>query len=208
MTKSSDIRLLVVRTGTTEWEEAGRICGRCDLPLSERGRESVRAGLETLNGSASLGLVLCGPDDTSRATAELVSKTTGARVKVLDDLQEMNLGLWEGLRASDLEEKYPTAYRKWTENPESVVVPEGETLAAARERIIEALARGLGKVRDEDGAVGVVLRPVGFAIVVAWLEGSPGSELWGILNARPGMNWYTVPRAMIKDAREQIRAGS
>jgi len=48
MAKKDQIDLLLVRSGRTEWEEAGRLQGQADLPLSEAGREVVLANLRHL----------------------------------------------------------------------------------------------------------------------------------------------------------------
>src|SRR5688572_29219178 len=100
MAKTQTCRLLLMRTGSTEWDEAGRLQGSVDLPLSAAARQGVNDQIGML-GAAELAVVLTGPDEASRETAEIVADQTGCSPKVVDDLREINLGLWEGMLVSE-----------------------------------------------------------------------------------------------------------
>ncbi|MCH7961849.1 MAG: hypothetical protein IIC49_05895 [Planctomycetes bacterium] len=65
----------------------------------------------------------------------------------------------------------------------------------------------LAKVRDEDEPVGVVLRPVAFGLVQAWLTGQGSTALWSIVQDGPRLIRHAVPRMLLKEARERSRAG-
>lgn len=55
MTKPGTVTLTLVRSGATEWDDAGRLQGATDLPMSESGREALLATLDSsLNGKAKL----------------------------------------------------------------------------------------------------------------------------------------------------------
>lgn len=203
MAKSNEIRVLLVRTGETEWEKAGRLAGATDVPLSEAGRDAVRRTAESL-ADARLSTIYCGPDEASQVTAQELARVTGGKVRIVEELGEINLGLWEGLLASELEEKCPTAYRQWMEDPASVLVPEGENLEDARARIMESLARALD--RAGNGAVGVVLRPVAMALVACELTGTPTRSLWSMMRTGPATQWRTIHRETIRAARGRARA--
>jgi len=202
MAKSTDIRLLLVRTGATEWEAAGRLCGTCDLPLSGEGRRVVKEAVAGVTG-AEISVVLCGPDEASVETARALAERTGAKVRELDDLAEVGLGLWEGMLASEVEEKYPTAYRQWKDDPASVTPPEGESLAEAEERIIGGLSRGLSKAK---GATGVVLRPMAHALVRGRLLKVPASRVWAMMDESPAVEWHSARGDELKAGVERARA--
>ena len=204
MAKSTDIRLLLVRTGATEWEAAGRLCGACDLPLSAEGRRSLKDSVGAIDAEP-VSLLLCGPDEASVETANALAEQTGAKVRKLDDLEEVGLGLWEGMLASEVEEKYPTAYRQWKDDPASVTPPEGESLTEAEERIIGALSRGLSKAK---GAAGVVLRPMAHALVRGTLLKVPASRLWAMMDESPAVEWHSARRDELRAGGERARAES
>src|SRR5690349_826181 len=96
MAKSNEIRVLLLRTGQTAWDEAGRICGATDVPLTSDGLEAARQQAASLTGE-HVSTILCGPDEASVATAQELAKTIGGKIKPVDGLGEVNLGLWEGL---------------------------------------------------------------------------------------------------------------
>jgi probable phosphoglycerate mutase len=209
MSKSNEIRVLLVRTGETEWDQAGRITGAADVPLSEAGLEAATKAADELAATGTrLSTVFCGQDEASVATAERVASATGARIKPLEELSEIKLGLWEGLRLAELEEKCPSCVRQWRDDPASVQAPEGETLEDARDRLMEALGKSVGKVRGDSGAVGVVLRPLAHALVGCELSGTPTRNLWSMIESGLSTQWRTVDRNQIREAADRVRAGA
>lgn len=195
------IRVLLFRTGHTQWETSGRLGGSSDVPLAPEGRAHVERCLKEL-GPVQLGVVYCGPDEASVATASALAEAAGARVKVVDDLAEMHLGLWEGLSESELEGKCPTAYRQWMEDPSGVSAPEGEQVEDVQARVVGCACRLLEKSRGSGGAVAFVLRPVALAVLGCALDGQPYREMWP--RARNGFlpEWRTLGRGEVREVRE------
>ncbi len=206
MAKVFDIGCVLIRCGATAWDAEGRVCGQAELPLTPAGRSAVLAGLGTLE-NLKLSTILCGSDEASVATAELVAGLAGCKVRPIQGLQEMSLGLWEGMLDSVLQEKCPRAYRQWIEDPASVTAPEGETASEAQERAVEALRAALAKVKTEGQDVGIVMRPIVLGLVKCWLSGEPISRLWSITEDRPAIERMVVPRSLLSRRREHIRAG-
>lgn len=176
MGESNQPRVLLIRSGPTQWEQTGRVCGCTDLPLDTGAEEAIRSELAGVRG-CRLWLVASGPDEASRKTAELVAGEARCKVRALDDLREMSLGLWEGMLLSDLEEKFPTAYRQWSEDPSSVAAPGGESINEAQERLVSAI-QGLLMRAKPGQAVGVVLRPVAMALIRCWQAGDTTEGIW------------------------------
>jgi broad specificity phosphatase PhoE len=207
MRKNNEIRVLLVRTGETEWEKDGRIAGHTDVPLSEGGHRAI-AEIARQFGGERIATVYCGPDEASLATAQQIADATGARVKSVPCLAEINLGLWEGIRCQDLEEKCPRAYRQWMEDPSVVQVPEGETVDEAQERILEGLGKVLDKAKTDNGAVAVVLRPVAMGLVGCALNGVPTKNLWSMMKAGLAAQWQTVQKGLLRQMFTQTRASA
>jgi broad specificity phosphatase PhoE len=206
MGNANEIRVVFVRTGETEWESAGRMVGATDVPLSAAGHETIR-GLASQMSDVHLGAIFCSPDEASVATAEELARVTGGKVKTLDDLGEVNLGLWEGMLNKDLEEKCPRAYRQWLDDPSLVQVPEGESLDEARARLVQTLGRALEKVRWGNGAVGVVLRPLAMSLIGCALADVPSGSVWTMKNAGLAVEWRTLGRGALRQSGMQARAG-
>ncbi|HED53274.1 MAG TPA: histidine phosphatase family protein [Phycisphaerales bacterium] len=206
MAKPEQINVMLIRSGASEWDRCGRLVGQADLPICKSSRNEVDESSAMLNG-AELRVILHAADQCSTATASAYAQVTGAKTKVVEELADVDLGLWEGLRTEELEEKFPKAYREWRDNPANVIVPEGETLVGAGARITGGLAKALDKLRAPDPGVGVVLRPMAYGLVRCWLTGRPISELWKAMDG-PAAEWHEVTRSQLRQAREESRVGS
>jgi probable phosphoglycerate mutase len=194
MAKMQTSRLLLMRTGQTEWDEAGRLQGSVDLPLSVAARQGLEVQVGIL-GQAELAVVLSAPDEASRQTAEAVASHTGGSVKVLDELREINLGLWEGMLTSEFERRYPRVCRQWQDDPASVMAPEGENLEEVRERVMGVIMRELDRYRKV-GAVGVVVRPFVWGVVNCSLRAASTCEFWTGAKEAGWHEWFSVPRTL------------
>jgi broad specificity phosphatase PhoE len=201
MSTTESIRVLLFRAGQTQWEVAGRIGGSSDVPLAEVGKNHVRSCIEQLHG-VKLSTIYCGPDEASRATAEQLAKACGGKVRVVDDLAEIHLGLWEGIAESELGDRCPKAYRQWLEDPTSVLVPEGETINDVQGRVLEVLARTFEKAKPSSDPIGVVLRPVTLGIVCCALDGSSCKSIWHKTRNGYMPQWKTITRQTTQLVRE------
>lgn len=192
MAKPQTKNLLLVRSGQTDWDAAGRVQGATDLPLSSGGRAAIETEVHALTGR-ELDLVLSAPDEASRETARILAIKTGAKVTVLADLAEPALGLWEGMTYDDLEKRFCRAGRLFLEDPCGVVAPEGDSLLVASDRIMKAFIKGTGKVKLGCG-VGVVVRPIALGVVRCALNEADIGELWSMVTTRPALEWYTLQK--------------
>ncbi len=207
MAKTNDIQVILVRCGRTGWDDSGRLQGRTDLPLSESGREAavvtVRDLVATLNGHGVVS-IYSGPDEASLETAGMLAQDTSSKVKTIDDLSALDLGVWDGLLESQLMERFPTAYREWKERPASVNPPEGETFGEGDDRIRRAMCRILEKANGKP--IAFVLRPIPYAIATLWLYRRPLNELWSVLEDGPQNLQITVSRDWVKSSLESLKA--
>ncbi|WP_340116334.1 histidine phosphatase family protein [Pelagibius sp. 7325] len=89
-------RLLLIRHGATAWNEAGRLQGRSDPPLSPAGRAAVEAWV--LPPEAQRARWLSSPLLRARQTAEILAARLppGAPVAEEARLIETDWGAWEG----------------------------------------------------------------------------------------------------------------
>jgi probable phosphoglycerate mutase len=95
----------LLRHGRTEWNDAGRMQGRADLPLCASGREQVRAWLlpDELNGARFVSSPLARAKETARLLA-------GSDPAIEPDLVEMDWGRWEGETFASLRAALGPAY--------------------------------------------------------------------------------------------------
>lgn len=181
--------IVLVRPGCTDFDEQHRVQGRLDIPLNARGAQQVHLIASELQ-DVPLDVLLAGPCEAARETALLLSKDRGLPVKVLEDLVNVDLGLWQGLCVDDLRRKHPRTFQKCQDCATTVCPPEGETLQEAAERVSAVLARPLRKGLN----FGIVVPEPLAGIVRCVVQGRPldevdwlgrPSRLWEILKSSP-----------------------
>ncbi|MFI4916285.1 MAG: histidine phosphatase family protein [Phycisphaerales bacterium JB060] len=200
MPTPTEVNLLLVRCSRTEWDETGRLGGDCDLPACKAWGEELTAALRDHDLSTITG-ILSSPDEASSQTAHHIGKLTDKRVRTIEGLREIDLGLWEGQRMEELKDRFPNAFKQWKEDPTSVVAPEGEPFADAEARLLNALARGLDKLNGKGKHVAVVVRPMAFHVLLSRFEGREVTEGWDSAAAGPKLAALRVKRDEIVPAR-------
>lgn len=200
MTTPAEVDLLLVRCSRTEWDEANRLGGHCDLPACKAWGEELTQVLRE-HDLSGLTAILSGPDEASFQTADHISKLTDKKARVIDDFHEVDLGLWEGQRIAQLQERFPGAFKQWEEDPTSIVAPEGESFGEAETRLLNALARALDKLNGKGKRVAVVLRPMAFHVLHNRLQGMDLATGWDPSAAGPRLVLVRVRREEIVPAR-------
>jgi broad specificity phosphatase PhoE len=169
------MNILLIRAGKTDYDCQNRIQGTLDLPLSEEGWQQVAAMAEHFH-QHSVEAIYAGPDQASQQTAELVSVSLQQKVKTNKTLQNLDLGLWQGMLVEDVKTKQPKVYKQWIEHPETVCPPEGEPIAAAELRIQDALDK-LEK-KHKDATVALVLAEPLASLLCYVFQGGDLGNLW------------------------------
>lgn len=149
------LTVVLIRPGSTDFDEQGRIQGTLDVPLNPQGGEEAARLVEELR-DRSLQTIYFAPCSAAEQTAGALATAWGVRPKRLDNMQNLNHGLWQGMRVEEVKRKHPKVYRQWQEQPESVCPPEGETLESARSRV-QAVLRKLLRKHKGGGAIGLVI---------------------------------------------------
>ena len=117
------MKLYMLRHGRTLWNEAGKLQGRTDIPLSEEGRRSALETGEKLK-EIPFSAAFSSPLMRARETAELILRGRGIPVQTDERLIELSFGSAEGMLLSDLaEDKQPTV--RLFAAPEEYIPPAG-----------------------------------------------------------------------------------
>lgn len=200
MATPAEIDLLLVRCSRTEWDEASRLGGDCDLPACKAWGEELTEALRN-HDISDLTAILSGPDEASRQTADHLGKLTDRKVRVIEDFREIDLGLWEGQHISQLKDRFPGAFKQWKEDPTSIVAPQGEAFLDAEMRLLNALARALDKLNGKGKSVAVVVRPMAFHVLHNRLKGLDLAQNWDASASGPLLASLHVRRDEIVPAR-------
>ena len=136
--------LYVIRHGETIWNAAGRVQGRKDSPLTERGRgqaQAVGQRLASTLGARALPLrAYVSPLGRARATADIIARFVHLDPVDEPRLSEVGMGSWDGMTKSDIEAQNPGALSGADAFDWFFRSPDGETFEAVRERVSSWLA--------------------------------------------------------------------
>jgi broad specificity phosphatase PhoE len=169
------VHIVLIRPGSTDYDLQGRIQGTLDIPLSDQGRGEVQRAVESLR-SQTLSAIYCAPCEAAEQTAEIIGDALHVKVKPIENLRNLDQGLWQGMRVDEVKTKQPKVYRQWQEHPENVCPPDGEMLAGACARIDEAIEKLLKRHRA--GAIGLVVPEPLATVLAARLKGGELGDLW------------------------------
>ena len=127
-------RISILRHGITEANENGIYIGKTDYPLSDAGRESLHDKYEMLE-YPKVQRVYSSPMERALQSAEILFPDR--ELVIVDDLREMDFGVFEGLAVDDLIEL--DSYKKWLKGGLDNPPPNGESLRSMMTRCYSAL---------------------------------------------------------------------
>jgi len=167
--------VVVVRPGSTLFDEQLRIKGSLDMPLSATGIEQVqRIAVEI--AKLPITTVYCGPCESAQNTAREIAEHSRAKWKVFDCFRNLDHGLWQGKLIDDLKRQQPRLFKQLQENPRSFCPPGGETVAEAEARVEKLILKLCKKHSNETIAV-VIPEPLA-SLIAAKLKETDLGDLW------------------------------
>ncbi len=169
------VDILIIRPGSTAFDEAGRIKGCLDLPLSPKGIEQAEK-LSVALQYEKLDCLYIAPSLSAQTTAEKIAERNFCRQKTLDCLSNLDLGLLQGKLLAEVKRCQPTFYRSFQENPVDVYPPGGESVREAIARIQKALDKIIDK--HEGGRIGILVPDPMASIVQYCLVGDRFFDIW------------------------------
>ena len=135
-----------LRHGETDWNAAGRLQGRLDIPLNAKGEAQAKRNggmLAELIDDAPAMTYAASPMLRTRQTMQIARQALGLPAEgfmVDDRLLEISFGEWEGKTWSEVESGAPQEYRARDADAFNYAVPGGESYAMVTKRVMSWLA--------------------------------------------------------------------
>jgi probable phosphoglycerate mutase len=184
-------RILLIRHGETDWNRAERFQGQIDIPLNEQGIAQAEKAGEFLKGT-KLDLAFSSPLSRPLETCKTVLAHHGeVPLTLIDDLQEISHGLWEGKLKEEIQAQFPGALEQWAQTPQVVQMPEGENLQQVWERSLRAWQDLVEKTGDQTALV-AAHDAINKAIVAGVLGLSPAS-FWTFKQGNGAVTVFDYP---------------
>jgi phosphoserine phosphatase len=169
------LRIVLVRPGCTDFDQQGRIKGTLDIPLCEDGSRQAAEMAQQLT-PFTFDAVYAAPCRSAQQTAQVIAAQRRLKVKTIEDLHNVDHGLWHGKLIDEVKQTQPRLYRQGQEHADSICPPQGEPIAAGRERVRRVLGRILKKHRLGDLCL-VVPEPLA-SVVDSELQHRELDDLW------------------------------
>ncbi|KRA52169.1 phosphoglycerate mutase [Pseudoxanthomonas sp. Root65] len=186
------MRILLARHGETPWNAEGRYQGQIDIPLSPVGEGQAKALGQRLK-DVRIDRAVASPLSRAQRTAQLALGDARADMLLTDpELQEIAHGEWEGLLASEIQDKDPARLLAWREEPDTVLMPGGESLRQVLDRSWRGLARAAEGLGDDDTLL-IVAHDAVNRVLLCRILGLPIAKLWTFRQAPTTLNLLEGP---------------
>ena len=182
-------RIILIRHGQTEWNKQERFRGRADIELDETGRRQAQAVAAKV-AQWKVDAVYSSPMKRATATAEAIASRLGLAVQILDGINDMSFGVWEGLPIDEAREKDPALFDLWLHHPERLVIPGAETLEDVRKRAVAAVDEVV--VKHKDQIIALVTHRVVCKVLLCHVLGLDNSHFWCIAQDTTAINLFEV----------------
>lgn len=131
-------QLILARCGATDFDEQDRIVGNLDIPVNVRGQAEMAELANDLAGR-SIHTIYSSAGESARESARFLAERLGVKVRVLEELRNIDFGLWQGLPVAEVRRKHPKVFKQWEQSPCAICPPAGEMLDVVIDRVRRAL---------------------------------------------------------------------
>jgi len=178
-------RIILVRHGETDWNKEGRFQGQIDIPLNEKGKSQASKAakyLEEIEFTKAFSSSMKRPYET----AKIILKKNNLQIEKIESLVEISHGLWEGKLEEEIKQTWPRILKDWHEKPESVTMPEGESIKQVSDRAISAWNFICSSQKENDTSLLVAHDAVNKTLICHVL-GLSYSDIWMIKQGNGGI---------------------
>lgn len=127
------MQLILIRHGKTDWNELEKCQGSSDVPLNANGIVQAEKLAESLKDE-KLDYIYSSDLSRARLTAEKIAGFHNLEINIDSGFREMDQGDFEGLEFKLIREKYGHVLKEWRTNPETLIIPGGESLTEVQNR--------------------------------------------------------------------------
>jgi broad specificity phosphatase PhoE len=169
------VEVILARHGETEWNATEIFRGRVDVALNDTGLRQAQMLGEYLSRE-KINIVYSSPLQRAVKTAEAVAVLHKLDVNIVDNLNDIDCGEWQGLMLREVKERYAELYQDWLDTPEQVKLPGGESLEEVRSRVVPFVQDAV--MRCGEGKIVLVSHRVVNKVLICALLGLDNSSFW------------------------------
>lgn len=134
------MKVYFARHGQTDWNIVRKVQGTTDIPLNETGILQAGQLCDNLKEKKiSFSKIYTSYQKRAEQTAKIVGDQFHTEYEIVNGLEEMNLGLFEGHTWEEIHALYPEELKLWNSYKRYNKSPEGESYQMVMERLFGAL---------------------------------------------------------------------
>ena len=176
-------KIYLIRHGQTDWNRAGKIQGMRDIPLNETGRQQARQLAEGM-ADRPVARVFTSRLKRARETAQILADSQRVPLYLVNGLEEISYGDWEGMSMEEIRRRFPEEFAAWWKDPVEGAPPNGESemdVLIRSARAMEAMKANMAQ--DGAEAVAVVSHGATICCILSWLLKDQVPEELSVMNA-------------------------
>jgi broad specificity phosphatase PhoE len=156
-------RIYLIRHGESDWNVARRWQGFAPTGLNDTGRQQAQALADYLR-TEPIDAIYTSDLPRALETAHILGAALGAAPQVDTRWREINVGVFQGMTAAEVEQHYPAELAAWRADTPDYRVPNGESRRELQDRAAAAwhdVAAGEGRaaaVVSHGGTIRLLLR--------------------------------------------------
>ncbi len=179
--------IILARHGETEWNVGEIFRGRVDIGLNEIGIKQAELLGDYLS-DVKIEAIYSSPLKRALKTAEVMAGPHKLKVEIAPGLIDLDFGQWQGLPHQEVKHKYRELYTEWTDSPDRVTIPGGESLDDVRKRALGVVHEVIARY---EGTVVLVSHRVVNKVLICALLGLDNSHFWNIRQDTCGITTFT-----------------
>jgi broad specificity phosphatase PhoE len=174
----------LIRHGHTEATEQGMLYTDPEAALTESGRlQAAKAGQWLMTEKPEV--LLSSSSKRVWASAEIIGEAIGLPPNKVQDLNEWNVGSWDGRKYIDIKATEPELYKAWSLDPIKNRPPGGESIADVVERaetkleqlIVEHPGKKIALVSHAGIIRALIVRALGMPVENFWRVNIPTGSI-------------------------------
>ena len=179
------MKLILVRHGETAWNKEERFRGRKNIPLNANGILQAKLAADFL-GRYKIDLIYSSPMQRALQTAVEIRRSRDIEINIDEGIADMDFGQWEGMKVSEVKEKYPELFAIWLSAPHQCQIPGGENFQMVLERSLKTVDK-IRELKDVETVLIVTHRVVTMLLLCYYL-GLELARFWDIRQGPTAIN--------------------
>jgi len=126
-------KIYLVRHGMSKLNNSGIIFGQLDPDLNEKGIKDAKRAREFFS-QIDYDEIYVSPLKRTKETAKIINRKN-LEISYVEEIKELNFGLYEGLSYKEIEKKYPDLVKEQSKDWKNFNYGNGESLNELLERV-------------------------------------------------------------------------